>query len=76
MRIINRHSQVETIVTNEEWEQMRSQQVHLLFKVLDKSNTPVNTKINIPKVIEEFKVSKEQMNPKDLKIEPVKTIKE
>ena len=76
MRIINRKSQVETIVTNEEWEQMRSQQVHLLFKVLDKSNTPVNTKINIPKVIEEFKVSKEQMNPKDLKIEPVKTIKE
>jgi hypothetical protein len=75
MRIINRRSQVETVITKQEWEQMVEQQVHLLFKVLDKSDSPVRTRINIPKVIEEFRVSRDAVNPKDLKIETEKPIK-
>jgi len=67
MRIINRRSQIETVIAKEEWDLMVKQQTSQMFKILDKSDTQIQSKINIPKVIEEFRVSKE--NLKDLKIE-------
>jgi len=55
MRIENRRSHVETVVTKEEWAQMVDQQTSKLFKVIDKDETIIRGKIKIPREIEEFK---------------------
>lgn len=57
MRIENRRSHLETIVTKEEWSQMVDQQTSKLFKVIDKDENTIK-RINIPRQIEEFKVAR------------------
>ena len=57
MRIENRRSKIETVVTKEEWQQMVDQQVSKLFKIIDKEDN-IRGKINIPREIQEFKLAR------------------
>lgn len=57
MRIENRRSKIETVVTKEEWKQMVDQQTSKLFKIIDKDDY-VRGKINIPREIQEFKLAR------------------
>ena len=64
MRIENRRSKVEYVVTKEEWNQMVQQQVSSLYRVIDKEDNIVG-RINIPKEITEFKIARpERIVPK------------
>ncbi len=57
MRIENRRSKVEYVVTKEEWAQMVQQQVSSLYRVIDKEDN-IRGRINIPKEISEFKITR------------------
>ena len=57
MRIENRRSKVEYVVTKEEWAQMVHQQVSSLYRVIDKEDN-IRGRINIPKEISEFKIAR------------------
>ena len=57
MRIENRRSNVEYVVTKEEWAQMVQQQVSSLYRVIDKEDN-IRGRINIPKEISEFKITR------------------
>ena len=57
MRIENRRSKVEYVVTKEEWAQMGHQQVSSLYRVIDKEDN-IRGRINIPKEISEFKIKR------------------
>ena len=57
MRIENRRSKIETVVTKEEWQQMVDQQTSSLFKIIDKEDN-IRGKINIPREIQEFKLAR------------------
>ena len=57
MRIENRRSKVEYVVTKEEWAQMVKQQVSSLYRVIDKEDN-IRGRINIPKEISEFKITR------------------
>ena len=78
MRIENRRSKIETVVTKEEWQQMIDQQTSKLFKIIDKDDY-VRGKINIPREIQEFKLTRpERIIPKVEEVilpEKVKPIK-
>lgn len=77
MRIENRRSKLETVVTKEEWQQMVDQQVSSLFRIIDKDEY-VRGKINIPREIAEFKLARpERIIPKaeDIKILMPETVK-
>jgi hypothetical protein len=64
MRIENRRSKIETVVTKEQWAQMVDQQVSKLFRIIDKDET-IRTRINIPREIQEFKLARpERIVPK------------
>lgn len=64
MRIENRRSKVEYVVTKEEWAQMVQQQVSSLYRVIDKEDN-IRGRINIPKEISEFKITRpERIVPK------------
>ena len=68
MRVQNRKTGAEHIISADQWNFMKSQGLHLIFKVIDKDSagrTPL--KLNIPNQINEFKVARETV--KDLKIE-------
>lgn len=75
MRVQNRKTGAEHIISVEEWNFMKTQSLHLIFRVLDAESAgrkPV--KINIPEQINEFKIARESVN--ELKIEkPVNTTK-
>ena len=57
MRIENRRSKVEYVVTKEEWAKMVQQQVSSLYRVIDKEDN-IRGRINIPKEISEFKITR------------------
>jgi len=57
MRIENRRSRIESVVTKEEWQQMKDQGVSALFRVLDKDDNFIK-RVNIPREIQEFKLSR------------------
>ena len=64
MRIENRRSRIESVVTKEEWQQMKDQGVSALFRVLDKDDNFIK-RVNIPREIQEFKLSRpERIIPK------------
>ena len=64
MRIENRRSKVEYVVTKEEWAKMVQQQVSSLYRVIDKEDN-IRGRINIPKEISEFKITRpERIAPK------------
>lgn len=71
MRVQNRKTGAEHTITLDDWNFMKSQNLHLIFKIIDKDSagrTPV--RINIPDQINEFKIARESVS--DLKIEPLK----
>lgn len=57
MRIINRRSLVEYVVTKDQWEQMVVQQTSKLFKITDSMDNG-SSRLNVPKIIEEFKINR------------------
>ena len=57
MRIENRRSKLETVVSKEEWQQMKDQGVSSLFRIIDKDET-IKSQIRIPKEITEFKINR------------------
>lgn len=73
MRIENRRSKLETVVTKEEWKQMVDQQTSKLFKIIDKDDY-IRGKINIPREIQEFKLARpERIVPKNEEVVIKKT---
>jgi hypothetical protein len=69
MRVQNRKTGAEHIISADQWNFMKSQGLHLIFKVIDKDSagrTPL--KLNIPEQINEFKIARESVDK--LKIEP------
>ena len=77
MRIENRRSKVEYVVTKEEWAQMVQQQVSSLYRVIDKEDN-IRGRINIPKEISEFKIARPERiaTTPDTKFEKVKQSKQ
>jgi len=57
MRIVNRRSMVEYVITKEQWQQMIDQQTSKLFKIIDSMDNG-SSKLNVPKIIEEFKINR------------------
>lgn len=78
MRIENRRSKVESVITKEEWELMKEQGVSSLFKVIDKEDNIVS-RINIPREITEFKLTRPEriipVEKSDIQEAPTKPIK-
>jgi len=76
MRIENRRSRIESVVTKEEWQQMKDQGVSALFRVLDKDDNFIK-RVNIPREIQEFKLSRpERIIPKVEEVKLPKTEKQ
>lgn len=68
MRVQNRKTGAEHIISLDDWNFMKSQNLHLIFKVIDKDSAGrVPTKINIPDQINEFRIAKKSVE--ELKIE-------
>lgn len=64
MRIENKRSRIESVITKEEWQQMKDQGVHGLFRVLDKDDNFIK-QVKIPREITEFKLTRpERIVPK------------
>jgi len=68
MRVQNRKTGAEHIISADQWNFMKSQGLHLIFKVIDKDSAGrVPLKLNIPEQINEFKIARESVDK--LKIE-------
>ena len=48
---------VEYVITKEQWQQMIDQQTSKLFKIIDSMDNG-SSKLNVPKIIEEFKINR------------------
>ena len=66
MLIKNKKTGIEYHVTADQWQLIVNDKKHLLFKVIDKSDS-VKHAINIPKEIKEFQVNTPQRIPQKVK---------